>query len=268
MKKDSSLTKSMLKAFGMAGSLLWVMTSLAWAQEQATVSFGTGFSVTDQGHVITAYHVIRDKSQVLVGPEEKNRWRIAQVVKVDEKNDLALLKTSLSRPPLPIAHGETVPTGLEAFVIGYPQPPLMGLSKKITQGIVNGEGLDRRGLGHFQLSAEIQKGNSGGPVLAPDGTVIGVVSSKLNALSVAERTKDLPQNVNYALKSSVLLDFLGANGIVVEGRPPDLQMTQRPYQVFRMAEASIVAIMARTPPVTKKPASSGSTVDGEEVGSD
>lgn len=238
--------------------LLCLLSSLfficgASAQEKEPVSIGTGFYVSSAGHIVTALHVIRGKSQVLVGPIDRKLWRIATVLKTDEVNDLALLQSKLDRPPLTIAPWSEVPVGLEALVIGYPMPQPPGNAKKITQGIVNGEGavsslnVGSAENGYFQLSAEVQKGNSGGPVLSPDGLVIGVVRAKLNALSVAQKTGDFTQNVNYALKSSRLIEFLQMAGVpVVTGRL-NLSVQPRPFETFRKTEASIVAVVGRNP---------------------
>ncbi len=217
------------------------------AQEKPTSSVGTGFFVSKAGHIVTAYHVIRGRSQVLVGPVDRKLWRIASVLKIDEANDLALLQAKLDRPPLSVAPWNEVPIGLEALVIGYPQPFVQGLSKKITQGIVNGERTESGEHAQFQLSAEVQRGNSGGPVLSPDGVVIGVVRGKLNALSLAQKTGDIAQNVNYALKSSRLIDFLQSAGVPVQIERPNLALQPRPFETFRKAEASIVAVVGRNP---------------------
>jgi S1-C subfamily serine protease len=169
-------------------------------------------------------------------------------VKVDESKDLALLEARIDRPALSMVLWSEVPIGLEALVIGYPQPRVQGLSKKVTLGIVNGVRIEGVDAGYFQLSAEVQKGNSGGPVLAPNGAVIGVVLSKLNALSLAEKTGDLAQNVNYALKSSSLLQFLNEAGIKVEVRPLDMSQAVRPFETYRKAETSVLAVIARDLP--------------------
>lgn len=236
----------MLRALFLLGAL--ALVPAVQAQTKVPVSFGTGFAVTDDGYFITAYHVIRDKSQVLVGPVGKNKWRVAKVIKTDEKRDLALLKARLPLPALALAEWREVPIGLEALVIGYPQPRFQGLSKKITAGLVNGDRTATGDEGYFQLSAEIQKGNSGGPVLAPDGTVIGVVRAKLNALSVAEKTKDLPQNVNYALKSAAVKQFLEDTAVSVRMAVLDLTVNPRPYQIFQSAQESVIAVIGRNPP--------------------
>ncbi|MBU3695013.1 MAG: trypsin-like peptidase domain-containing protein [Rhodocyclaceae bacterium] len=208
---------------------------------------GTGFVVSREGHVVTAFHVIKGKSEVMVGPMPNGRWKKAAVLRTDETLDLALLRIDLQVDPLPVSDWADVPMGLEALVVGYPLPKVQGLSRKVTQGIVNGDRKTGGVLGDFQLSAEVQKGNSGGPVLAPDGTVIGVVRAKLNALSVAEKTRDLPQNVNYALKSTPLIGFLKDAGVTFEQRVPDLATVYRPYQTFRRVEKAVFAVVARDP---------------------
>jgi S1-C subfamily serine protease len=65
----------------------------------------------------------------------------------------------------------------------------------------------------MQISVPVQRGNSGGPVLDQAGNVIGVVVSKLDALKLAQRTGDIPQNVNFAIKGEVVRTFLEAQNI-------------------------------------------------------
>ena len=92
--------------------------------------------------------------------------------------------------------------------MGFPLVTIQGGEPKISNGIVNsitGVGNDVR---FFQISVPIQSGNSGGPLVTREGNVIGVVTAKLDAIKVLARTGDLPQNVNYAIKSNYLLDLL------------------------------------------------------------
>ena len=65
----------------------------------------------------------------------------------------------------------------------------------------------------MQITAPVQTGNSGGPLLGPDGAVVGVIVSKLDALKFAEFLGDLPQNVNYAIRGEIAKVFLAQNGI-------------------------------------------------------
>jgi serine protease Do len=206
---------------------------------------GTGFVVAD-GYLLTALHVVRDPSSVWVGPFEGKRWAKAEVVASDTVLDLVLLRAKFSAPPLSFSTWSEVPVGLEVSVIGYPQPRLQGLSKKITQGIINGNRSDRNesfDAGFFQLSAEISKGNSGSPVLSPEGRVVGMVQKKLDALSVAAKANDLPVNVNYALKSSELIVFLQKAGLTPQVKPLSADHYQRPYKVFAQTQESIWTVV-------------------------
>ena len=224
--------------------LLWLLALPCKAQTSTQITFGTGFVVAP-GYVVTANHVIQGRSKIMLGPVGAGKLVQAQVVKADEKMDLALLKADVPGSALPISQWSEVPIGLEAFAIGFPQPRLQGISRKITQGIVNGDRTESGDNGFFQFSAEIQKGNSGGPVLAPDGSVIGVVRGKLNALTVAERTKDMPQNVNYAIKSSTLLHFLQDAPVRPMVNSLDPRVHGRAYEIYRRTSGSVLLVVGR-----------------------
>src|SRR5262249_50906676 len=66
---------------------------------------------------------------------------------------------------------------------------------------------------NIQITAPVQPGNSGGPLLGEDGSIVGVVVGKLNAIKMAEATGDIPQNVNFAVSLGTLQSFLNANAI-------------------------------------------------------
>jgi serine protease Do len=229
----------------------------AHAQTQTTspppqVNIGTGFVIAE-GYLLTAQHVLRSYDSIWVGPIDGRKWIRAEVIKFDNQLDLALIKADINSPPLNFANWSEVPIGLEVTAIGYPQPKLQGLSKKITQGLINGNRSDRNesfDSGFFQFSAEVQIGNSGGPVLSPDGLVVGMVQKKLNALDVAERTKDLPVNVSYGLKSSEILNFLQGTPAAPQIKSLSLNTNLRPYQIFIKHQASIFAVVGRHATVT------------------
>ena len=120
---------------------------------------------------------------------------------------------------------------------------------KITQGIINGYRSERQNaqdIGLFQISAEVSKGNSGGPVMAPDGTVIGMVQRKINAKKVEEQTEDLMVNVNYALRASQIIAFLQSGPASPRIRNLSLSTVLRPYQIFEQSQSSVVAIIGRS----------------------
>ena len=101
--------------------------------------------------------------------------------------------------------------GVEAF--GFPHSDTLATAGNVTLGNVtalSGLGDDSRSL---QISAPVQAGNSGGPLLDGSGNLVGVVSAKLDAVKMAMNSGDLPQNVNFAVKSAILASFLDANRV-------------------------------------------------------
>lgn len=214
------------------------------------VSWGTGF-VVGEGYVLTAWHVIKDRSKLMVGPTANARWISAELVQFDSKLDLALLKANVNLPALRLASRAQVPHGLEVSVIGYPQPRLQGQGKKITQGIVNGyrsDAAQMQDTSLMQISAEVSQGNSGGPVLAPDGTVVGMVLRKLDALKVAEKSQDVPTNVNFALRSAALVQFLEKGPAAARTQEISLQTVLRPYQLYEQFNGSVLTVVGQGQP--------------------
>ena len=73
-----------------------------------------------------------------------------------------------------------------------------------------------RGIGDdrtfIQITAPVQPGNSGGPLLDDSGNVVGVIVRKLDAIKVARATGDIPQNVNFAVNASIARIFLDSEG--------------------------------------------------------
>jgi S1-C subfamily serine protease len=68
----------------------------------------------------------------------------------------------------------------------------------------------------WQISVPIQPGNSGGPLCDENGNLIGIVESTLDAIKMAKMAGEIPQNVNYAVKSSYILPLLDE----VQNLPP------------------------------------------------
>jgi S1-C subfamily serine protease len=130
----------------------------------------------------------------------------------DTANDLPLIKVETH----PIAFASLrsgVRLGEGVAAIGFPLARLLATSGNFTLGNVTavaGLGDDTRIL---QISAPVQPGSSGGPLLDYSGNVVGVVEGKLNAITVATITNDITQNVNFAIKINVVTNFLDANGV-------------------------------------------------------
>jgi serine protease Do len=103
--------------------------------------------------------------------------------------------------------------GEDVFTIGYPMSRLLGKSARMTKGVVSATSGMHDDPKQVQISAEIQPGNSGGPVLDHDGQILGVIQQTINPWRVAISSGGaLPQNVNFSLKTVTALEFLkGAN---------------------------------------------------------
>ena len=98
--------------------------------------------------------------------------------------------------------------GASVATVGFPNIGMQGFAPKLAKGEIaslSGAADDAR---YFQISVPVQPGNSGGALVDERGNVVGVVSAKLNAAAALAASGALPENVNYAVKSSFLLSFL------------------------------------------------------------
>jgi S1-C subfamily serine protease len=213
---------------------------------------GTGFLFSAKDYVITNWHVVRGTNNIKVkflnGEEIK-----AEVALKDPQNDIAFLKLEQS-PQLPasdlkIADSSKVKMGDKVFTIGYPAHFLMGDNPKYTEGVVNATSGLQDDPTVFQVSVEIQPGNSGGPLFNATGEVIGITSSSLDPKAAVKAFGTLPQNVNYAIKStyiSALLPMLpqtliASRGIVIVPAEPENTLAN----FIEKAKKNIVLIEAK-----------------------
>lgn len=203
------------------------------AQERISAS-GSGYVITPGGDLITNAHVVEGCRNVIVSV--KSDRVTARVVARDPVNDLALLASDLK--PKSVAVLRTgVRLGESVAVFGFPLHGLLATSGNFTLGNVTavaGIGDDTRMV---QISAPVQPGNSGGPLLDQAGNVAGTVVAKINAIKLARITNDLAENINFAIKSSIVTSFLEANGIAFRTgsleaetvSPPDLAVRARGF---------------------------------------
>ena len=132
---------------------------------------------------------------------------LAQIVEVDGTNDLALLKIAGQYRPLHVSTND-VQLGDAVFTIGFPAIDLQGMQPKYTDGKISSLMGIKDDPKEYQISVQVQPGNSGGPLVDMAGNVKGVIVAKLDDMAALMAMGSVPQNVNYAIKGERLRDFL------------------------------------------------------------
>ena len=171
---------------------------------------GSGFFINNSGYAITNYHVVGSSKKVKV-KALKNSFN-GKVIAIDAVNDLALLKISTKNKYFfNITNTDTERLD-NIITAGFPYGESFSDHVKSTTGIVSALVGPGNNSSQFQISAAIQPGNSGGPVIdANNGSVVGIAVSKLDTEKFIEMYKSIPENINFAIKSSVLKGFLKSN---------------------------------------------------------
>ncbi len=171
---------------------------------------GTAFVVSSQGHLLTNRHVVGNCQQVRLAGSDKP----LKVLPQDEANDLALLQmtgkpkaVAVFRATNDLRQGESI------AAYGYPLLGALAAGGNLSPGVVSALAGLGNNTSQIQITAPVQQGNSGGPVLDGKGHVVGVVVQKLDAVKVAKLTGDVPQNVNFAINESTARAFLDSNQV-------------------------------------------------------
>src|SRR5262249_13098965 len=115
--------------------------------------------------------------------------------------------------------------GDSIVVFGFPLLGILASTGNATIGNVTALAGIRDDPRKLQISAPVHSGNSGGPVLDVGGNVIGVVVRSLHAARMARLFDDIPQRVNFAVKSSTLMNFLDAKGIQYSSSQPSSDLS-------------------------------------------
>lgn len=187
-------------------------------EDSAPTRTGTGFVVSRQGHILTNHHIIENCRSVRATIEGGKKELI--VVATDSQNDLAVLKLP---GPLPnvarFREGRNIRPGDSVVVVGFPLHGLLASEANVTTGTLSALAGLRNDTRFLQITAPVQPGNSGGPLLDQSGQIVGIVVSKLNAVTLAKTTGDIPQNINFAINGAVAKSFLDSQGVEYETGP-------------------------------------------------
>ncbi len=169
-------------------------------------SAGTGFVLNEDGLILTNRHVVeKGKNFMVLLPG--NVQKPAEIVKIDEELDLALIKvkTDTKLQPVSLASTDYPPEGAQCFVLGFPLLFKIGATLKITQGIVSGQSNAPSGV-DLLVDAKVNPGNSGGPLVNSHAQVIGIITMK----SGNTQTED---SYGMAISAGKIRKFLERNNV-------------------------------------------------------
>lgn len=139
-------------------------------------SLGSGFIISEDGYVISNYHVVRDAEEIIVRLSDRREY-VATLVGTDPRSDIAVLKVEAEKPlpSLKLGSSRDLEVGEWVLAIGSP----FGFDHSVTAGIVSAKGRslpNENYVPFIQTDVAINPGNSGGPLFNLDGEVIGVNS--------------------------------------------------------------------------------------------
>jgi S1-C subfamily serine protease len=187
---------------------------------------GSGFVVSRNAYIVTNNHVVADCVGDIHGNLVGQAPVKLRVVSADEENDLALLQGTKKFKEKDIAtiRASAVNSGDQVVAIGYPLHGLLTSDLTVTTGIISSLAGLHNDTRFLQISAPVQPGNSGGPLHDNSGNIVGVVSAKLDALRMVKATGDIPQNINFAIKTGALRDFLDNSAVPYQTADPGSEM--------------------------------------------
>ena len=204
-------------------------------------STGSGFFVSDDGKLVTNFHVVDGCQTISVLPTDLERLP-AKLLSVSKSFDFALLQVD-SKPDAIVTFRAPVQrlSGQRIAVVGYPMNAAVA---RIRPYFTTGETMQPRrpapGFLGLQFAADVRPGNSGGPLLDESGYVIGVVTAKINTVSVAQKTGEVVTNIGYATDNAILFQFLKANDVSVVSKERGISLEYE--QIFASAKKFSVRI--------------------------
>lgn len=180
------------------------------------VGSGTGFAIDKRGYFVTNYHVVEDAGAIGICIQKGGEWVSynGKVIKTDPTNDIAIIKIDDEEfkgfNNIPYSFNfESEDVASDIFTLGYPRVEVMGTDIKYTTGVINSRTGIQGDPTHYQISAHIDHGNSGGPLFNAKGQVIGITDSGLDKAEFGD--------VNYSVKSLYIKSL-------VESLPVKLQL--------------------------------------------
>ena len=205
-------------------------------------STGTGFFITDEGHLLTNWHVVAEAKEIAIVID--GQLVPAKLLKQDPANDVALLKVlNVQKPSIALTLVESSETrrGEEVFTLGFPLVKIQEQEQKASFGKVNSLSGIKDDVRFLQIDVPIQPGNSGGPLFDKQGRVVGIVTATIDQFVAVRASGSIRQNVNYAVKIDYVLPVL--RGLVlVDASSPQVGHIS---DLIDQYESSVILVVAR-----------------------
>lgn len=205
---------------------------------------GTGF-VVSKGIVMTCAHVVQHGSQI-TATFANGKSAAAKVHTIDAGNDWALLEVPDTEAPAIPVSVDKPNVGATIYCIGFPLGGIKDSADPIV-GSGNIAALQRLdGDNRFmQITAPVNPGNSGGPVLDQYGRWVGIVSQKLNDMATLRAAETVTQGVNFAVKASFVQPLLQPQGGIALTPTPASGQPLGLEEIVKRCTGSIVKIEVR-----------------------
>jgi S1-C subfamily serine protease len=195
------------------------------ARPAGSMSSGTAFAVSSDGVLLTNAHVAASCAEISVRRFDGSTYS-ATLLAADGSNDLALVKIATTTPEYAqFRGGAEIRQGDNVVAVGFPLHQDLSAGTVLTTGTVSALAGAQNDSRKLQISAPIQPGNSGGPLLDQSGNIVGIVTSSMSTVVQAAKTGAIPENINFAIKTSVARVFMDANGVSYRLTPSDKQLS-------------------------------------------
>ena len=174
------------------------ITTNFWGHQTTSAASGSGFIISEDGYILTNFHVIEDSDRITVSDYDGKTYD-AKVIGYDESNDIAVLKVEAQDlSPVIFGDSDNLNVGDTVVAIGN---PLGELTFSLTTGVISAKGREVTFSGGttmtlLQTDCAINSGNSGGALFNLYGEVIGVTNAKYSSSSSGEASID---NIGFAI---------------------------------------------------------------------
>jgi TPR repeat protein len=218
LSKDELVEAQRLSSNWKIGDNLLVVSNVASSnvnsvpnRQPTKQKYGTAVIVSKDGHALTNHHVINGCGEIKIAGREGG----AKLITSDSANDIALLQlpnnndnfAKINPEPNKLRQGEDV------IVFGYPLNSVLSSGGNLTFGTVSALSGLNNNTNQIQITAPIQPGSSGSPVMDKKGDIVGIVSMKLDDTKMAKATGSIGQTVNFAVNGQTVKTFLDTNNV-------------------------------------------------------